>query len=312
MKFLARLTIFDFALVIAFVIVGAIWAGQRSAPAPEAAFQPAVTATAPTAAEATDAAVDAIVAADGPAFVAALLDVANAAGDTGNIEAMAAVAAFADAFAGGDDRTYENAALRLEEMADDPVVGPLVRRMSTAFVSAVMDFPVGPAAQGTEWAQILVLPTGDTPIIGPLPGSVTWSVTPDGAMVAGAITIPDGPLTGTVTIAAASAPGTDIDIVAAFGGPLALAPIARIDSVSHGDGRLAYDEPFDADLRIDGPWQVTAGLSSASSGNIFALREAETLAWSGVLADGGRFVIRVVMGDTGRRAIEDLDRTGRL
>ena len=46
-------------------------------------------------------------------------------------------------------------------------------------------------------------------------------------------------------------------------------------------------------------------LSSAASGNIFALREAETLAWSGVLADGGRFVARVVLGDTGRIAIEE-------
>lgn len=316
MKYLTRLTLLDFVLLAAFVIVGTVWAGERFGASPSAAPQEADrTANAPprpTAAEAIDAAVDAIVGADGVAFVDALLDVADAAAEAGNLEAMTAVMAFAEAFATGGDGAYEAAALRLEEMADDPIVGPLTRRMSAAFVSAIMALPQGPAPAGTEWAQVLVLPAGDGPFLGPLLGSVTWMLIADGTGIRGTLEIPDGPLTGTITIAPANAVGYAVDIVASFGGAIPLAPVARIDSVAAGDGTLAYDEPLEADLRIDGPWQISAGLWSATANNIAALREAETLAWNGVLADGGRFVIRLVLGDSGGLAIGDLLRTARL
>lgn len=320
MRFLTRLTLFDFVLLLAFAVAGVAWIATRGdQPAPSTGqFAQEATARSRAAATATvdqgiDAAVAAIIAGDGRGFIEGLRTVAAAARRDGHSEGAAAITALADAVATGDQRAYDIAEARIAELADDPIVSQLNQRLEAALISSFMAFPDANAGPGVEWAEILLIPDNDEELAPPALGIVRWSVEGSGTAraIVASVSIPDERFTGRVSIAPATASSFSVTAVADFDGPMTSTPINRLFGLSVGTGDLAFDRPLEADIRIDG-WRIEAGVWSSEPASLEALRNADTMAWTGTTADGGRFIIRIVKGATGQAMFDEAFAAWRL
>lgn len=303
MQFLRRLSLVDFALIAALLVVGALAImNQRDAnsasgglalsPQNIAAFQSAVEDmfTAVATGQPADSA------------FAAIATTLDNAGDT----AMAsAVTALGTSYAMRDDTGIAAAQRTIRGLIG---TSRFALTVLSAYADGTLNYALrsgpGTASTGREWVQLIwVEITTNGVFIGweLATGEATWTVEPGNAAVNLTFTVPATGYTGTLRLAPAG-PGALVTASATFSAALARSVIALGDPVLSEDGILILDLGEGAEARPGQPWSGETRLGEPP-GLLDAIRRAEAIAWEASVPDGRTFVMRIMIGETGRAAI---------
>jgi len=300
MQFLRRLSLVDFALIAALVVFGFLAVmNQRDATPGSgrlalsgeniAAFQIAM-----------DRLYEALATgqpADGP--FAAVAAVVGTAGD--NVLATS-VSALGTAHAMSDD-TGIAAALRTINglLGTSPFAEYVLSAYAGGTLNHALDAGNTTPATGREWVHLVWVETGNEPFVGwqIATGEATWTVEPGNAAVNLTFTIPAQGYTGTLRLAPAG-PAALVEVMGTFSAPLAESIVALGEPASGQD--LIVDLGEAAGARPGQPWSGETRLGEPPR-LLDDLRRAEAIAWTATVPDGRTFVMRIMMGTTGRAAI---------
>jgi len=301
MQFLRRLSLVDFALIAALVVVGVLAVMNQRDPTPGtggvaltseniAAFQTAV--------DDLYAALATGQPADG-AF-AALATAVETAGDT----ALAPVVAdLGTAYAMADEARIADALRTINGLLG---TSPFAEYVLSAYAGGTLNnaFNVGTTtpATGREWVHLIwVQAAGDDTFVGwdIATGEATWTVEPGNTAVNLTFTVPEQGYTGTVRLAPAG-PAAFVEVVATFSAALLESIVALGEPVDGQDLIIDLGEATNA--RPGQPWSGETRLGEPPR-LLDDLRRAEAIEWTATVPDGRTFVMRIMMGATGRAAI---------
>ncbi|MGV8839639.1 MAG: hypothetical protein ACWA6X_04980 [Bauldia sp.] len=303
MQLLRRLSLVDFALILALIVVGALAVanqrGTTGAPAGGialtgqniAAFEDALNAlvTALATGQPADTPFAALSAAVGQAGDAAL---APAVTDLGAAHAM---------------RNDLGVAAALRTIDGLRGTSPFAEYVLDAYAAGTLNYALdaGPAtpSTGREWVHLVWVSAGDQPFLGwqIATGEASWTVEPGNAAVALTFSIPGEGYSGTLRLAPAG-PGALVEASATFNTALAESVLRLGAPVDPNDGILILDLGEALAARPGGPWAGETRLGEPP-GLLADIRRAEEIAWTAALPDGRTFVMRLKLGETGRAAV---------
>ncbi len=302
MQFLRRLSLVDFALIAALVVVGVLAVmNQRDTVAPGtgglalsseniAAFQTAI-----------DDLYTAL--ATGQAADGAFAAVATAVETAGDTTLAPAVTDLGTAYAMADEARIADALRTINGLLG---TSPFAEYVLSAYAGGTLNnaFDVGTTtpATGREWVHLIWVETaGDDAFVGwdIATGEATWTVEPGNTAVNLTFTVPAEGYTGTLRLAPAG-PAALVEVVATFSAPLSESIVALGEPVEGQD--LIIDLGEAANARPGQPWSGETRLGEPPR-LLDDLRRAEAIAWTATVPDGRTFVMRIMLGATGRAAI---------
>jgi len=301
MQFLRRLSLVDFALIAALVVVGvlAVMNQRDTTPGPGgvalssenvAAFQTAIDDlyTALATGQPADGAFAAVATAVETAGDTTL---GRTVTDLGTAHAMADEARIADAL-----RTINGL------LGTSPFAEYVLSAYAGGTLNHALDTGTTTPATGREWVHLIWVETaGDDAFVGweIATGEATWTVEPGNIAVNLTFTVPGQGYTGTLRLAPAG-PAALIEVAGTFNAPLSESIVALGEPVAGQD--LIIDLGEAANARPGQPWSGETRLGEPPR-LLDDLRRAEAIAWTATVPDGRTFVMRIMMGATGRAAI---------
>ncbi|MCC6735846.1 MAG: hypothetical protein IT534_06925 [Bauldia sp.] len=306
MQLLRRLSLVDFALILALVVVGALAVlNQRERTGAGTAGGDYVLTNQNIAA--FEAAVDGLITAlaTGRAADAAFGAVSTTVATAGDTALAPVVTALGNAHAMRNELGITSALRSLDGLLD---TSPFAEYVLDAYAVGTLNyaFDAGPAtpATGAEWVHLVwVTSVGDEPFLGwqIATGTATWTIEPGNSAVRLAFSVPGEGYSGTLLLAPAS-PGALMEASATLSVPLAESMVQLGAEGAAGEGILILDLGQAIAARPGQPWSGETRLGEPP-GLVDDLRRSEEVVWRAVLTDGREFVMRIKMGETGRSAV---------
>lgn len=302
MQFLRRLSLVDFALIVALFVVGALAiTNQRGATTGGgvslsnqniAAFR--------TAAEDLFNAL-----ATGQPTDTAFAGVATAVADAGDTALAPAVTALGTSYAMRDDAGIAAALRTINGLIDtSPFAETFLNAYAGGTLSYALDAGAATPSTGREWVHLVWVETAaNDAFVGwqISTGEATWTVESGNAAVNLAFAVPAEGYTGTLRLAPAG-PGALVDASATFSIALAESIVALGEPVDTEDGIMILDLGEAVQARPGQPWIGETRLGEPA-GLLRDIGRAEAIAWTATIPGGRTFVMRIRIGQTGRAAI---------
>ncbi|MCW5714379.1 MAG: hypothetical protein KIT43_07710 [Bauldia sp.] len=304
MQFLRRLSLVDFALIVALVVVGALAiSNQRGA---TTAGGGGLALSNENISAFQDGLVDLFTAlATGQPAEAGFEAVATAVGNARDTALAPEVAELAAAHAMRNDPAIAASLARISRLTQ---TSPFAELFLNAYASGTLNYALqsggATPATGREWVHLVWIetaPSGALLAWQLAPGEATWSVEPGNAAVTLAFAVPGEGHTGTLRLAPAS-PGAIVEALATFSAALTESMVALGEPVPLDDGILILDRGEATGARPGQPWIGETRLGEPP-GLLDDIRRAEAVVWTATLADGRTFLMRIRMGETGRAAV---------